>query len=82
MFGSIPIAADVDVLVGVWRPCTLPTPTVEPEPFPDVTVITGFSDEGEGIAGGGFDVTYCKEYKNICHFLNTAANHIKAQEWS
>ena len=65
-FESVPNTTEFDVFKGVFRPSEPPTPTLVPpvplELFPDVTVITGVSDEGEGIAGGGFDVTY---YKNM-----------------
>ncbi len=50
------------VLDGVFLPSdppTLPTlvPTGQLELFPEVTVISGISVEGDGIAGGGFEVT-------------------------
>ena len=59
---SVPKPADADVFDGVLRPREPPTvllfPLVPIRAFPEDTVIVGVSDDGEGIAGGGFDVTY------------------------
>ena len=61
-FESVPNITEFDVFDGVFRPSE--PPTVVPLPlkpiwaFPEVTVIEGVSDDGEGIAGGGLDVTY------------------------
>ena len=61
-FESVPNTTEFDVFEGVFRPSEPTTPgLLPPTPLallPEVTVITGVSDEGEGIAGGGFDVTY------------------------
>ena len=62
IFGSAPKPMDADVFDGVCRPSEPPTvllfPLLPMRAFPDVTVIDGVSDDGEGIAGGGLDVTY------------------------
>ena len=59
---SAPKPVDVDVFDGVLRPSEPPTVLLFPPPpmraFPEVTVIEGVSDDGEGMAGGGFDVTF------------------------
>ena len=59
---SVPKPVDADVFDGVLRPREPPTvllfPVVPMRAFPEDTVIVGVSDDGEGIAGGGFDVTY------------------------
>ena len=51
-----------DVFDGVLCPREPPTvllfPLAPMRAFPEDTVIVGVSDDGEGIAGGGFDVTY------------------------
>ena len=61
---SAPNITELDVFDGVFRPSEPPTALVLPPVpvgvFPEVTVIAGFSDDGEGIAGGGFEVTYYK----------------------
>jgi hypothetical protein len=60
IFESVPNTTEFDVFDGVFRPSDPPTVALLPPTgvFPEVTVIEGVSDEGEGIAGGGLDVTY------------------------
>lgn len=64
IFESVPKTIDADVFDGVLRPSEPPTvllfPLLPIRAFPEVTVIDGVSDDGEGIAGGGLDVTYWK----------------------
>ena len=61
-FESVPKTAELDTFDGVFRPSDPPTAELPPAApvgaFPEDTVIVGVSDEGEGIAGGGLDVTY------------------------
>ena len=61
-FKSVPTTAELDNFDGVFRPSDPPTAALPPAApvgaFPEDTVIVGVSDEGEGIAGGGLDVTY------------------------
>ena len=61
-FESVPKTAELDTFDGVFRPSDPPTAALPPAApvgaFPEDTVIVGVSDEGEGIAGGGLDVTY------------------------
>ena len=61
-FESVPKTVELDTFDGVFRPSDPPTAALPPAApvgaFPEDTVIVGVSDEGEGIAGGGLDVTY------------------------
>ena len=62
IFESVPNTTEFDVFDGVFRPSDPPTLALFPGApigaFPEVTVIEGVSADGDGIAGGGLDVTY------------------------
>ena len=59
IFESVPNTTEFDVFEGVFRPSDPPTVALlPPAPSGECTVIVGASDDGEGIAGGGLDVTY------------------------